>query len=278
MVCGVSLGDVNRDGLSDIVLSSHFDKPWITPQPLRLFMNKGRNNRSLQFEEVTTAVGLKPLPMKAPHVEIQDFDNDGYPDIYTSIIKFKNENLYPVIFRNTGISNGRASFREDAMSVNDFPTDEDKTLNGRTATFFEKMLKEKKITYAASGPTGDYDNDGRLDMFLPSWWPEVPSLLLHNETSGGNWLNVKVDGAKGINRMGVGCRVKIYQKGKLGDASALIGCSDISVGYGYASGQSAIVHFGLGKETNVDVEVILPYGKGKLVRKDVKANQLITVQ
>ncbi len=26
--------------------------------------------------------------MKAPHVEMQDFDNDGWPDIYISIVKF----------------------------------------------------------------------------------------------------------------------------------------------------------------------------------------------
>jgi hypothetical protein len=276
MVCGVSLGDVNRDGLPDIVMSSHFDKPWITPQPLRLFMNKGKNNGNSQFEEVTTAVGLKPLPMKAPHVEIQDFDNDGYLDIYTSVVKFKSGNIYPVVFKNTGITNHRALFREDVLFMNDFPTDEDKTFKGKTATFFEKMLREKKIMYTASGPTGDYDNDGRLDIFLPSWWPEAPSLLLHNETSAGNWLNVRVDGAKNVNRMGVGCRVKIYRRGEIGDASAMIGCGEISVGYGYASGQPAIVHFGLGKETIVDVEVILPHGKGKLLRKEVKANQMIT--
>lgn len=278
MVCGISLGDVNRDGLPDIVLAPHFEKPWTTPQPLRLFLNKGIMNGNLQFEEVTRAVGLKPLPMKAPHVEIQDFDNDGLPDIYTSIVKFKNGEPYPLIFKHTGIFNGRPAFREDALSVNNFPTEEDKKFDGRTAAFFEKVLKEKKIIYAASGPTGDYDNDGKLDMFLPSWWPEVPSLLLHNETSGGNWLDVQVNGAKNVNRMGIGCRVKIYRPGKLGEPTALIGCRDISVGYGYASGQPAVAHFGLGKETLVDIEVILPHGKGKLLRKEVKANQLITIQ
>ncbi len=278
MVCGVALGDVNRDGLPDIALSSHFDKPWIVPQPVRLFINKGTEKGTLKFEEVTEASGLKPLPMKAPHVEIQDFDNDGNPDIYTSIVKFNGGVAYPVIFKNNGVAGGKPVFREDALAVNDFPTQEDKTLEGITATFFEKMLKEKKIIYTASGPSGDFDNDGRLDIFLPSWWPEVPSLLLHNETRGGNWLDVQVKGAKDINHMGIGCQVKVYLNGNLGNASALMGCREISAGYGYASGQPASAHFGLDKEVAVDIEIILPYGKGKLVRRNVKANQLISIR
>lgn len=278
MVCGISFGDVNRDGLLDIIMGPHFEKPWVSPQPLRLFLNKGEIAGQLQFEEITNQSGLKPLPMKAPHVEIQDFDNDGWADIYTSIVKFKNSEVYPLIFRNTGLTNGKVFFREEVLAVNDFPTEEDKSFQGRTVTFFEKVLKEKKIIYSASGPTGDYDNDGKPDIFLPSWWPERPSLLLHNESPGGNWLDVQVRGTKGINKMGVGSRIKIYRAGKAGEISSLIGCQDISVGYGYASGQVANAHFGLGKETRVDIEVILPHNKGTIVRKAVEANQKLVIQ
>jgi hypothetical protein len=280
MVCGVTFGDVNRDGLLDIVLGPHFKKPWLAPQPLRLFLNKGIKKDVPQFEEVTQKAGLKPLPMKAPHVEIQDFDNDGWPDIYTSIVKFKDGKTYPAIARHQGIENGIPKFQEDAMAINDFPTAEDKAAaaKGSTDNFFKKVLRDKKILYAAPGPTADYDNDGRLDMFLASWWPEAPSMLLHNETVGGNWLQVQVKGSHGVNTMGIGARVKIYRAGGLGQAKALLGCQDISEGYGYASGHAALAHFGLGQESTVDVEVVLPHGKGTLVQKNVKANQRITVK
>ena len=274
MVCGISFGDINRDGLLDIVLGPHFQNPWGNPQPLRLFINKGIKNGNPLFEEVTKTAGLKPLPMKAPHVEFQDFDNDGWPDIYTSIVKFKDNVPYPVIFKNTGMKNGSLQFNEDALGVNNFPDDEDRK-GGKS--FFDKMLKEKKILYTAPGPTADYDNDGRLDMFLGSWWPEAPSMLLHNETKSGNWLQVLVKGPKGVNSMGVGSRIKIYQAGKLGQASALLGTQDIAVGYGYASGHAAMAHFGLGNETAVDIEVTYPNDKGKFTRKNVKANQKITL-
>ncbi len=37
------------------------------------------------FEQVTEKAGLKNRwPMKGPHVEVQDFDNDGWPDILTT--------------------------------------------------------------------------------------------------------------------------------------------------------------------------------------------------
>ena len=50
---------------------------------------------------------------------------------------------------------------------------------------------------------------------------------------------------------------------------------EIAVGYGYASGQEAMAHFGLGKLESCDLEVILPHGKGRLTQKGVKANQLL---
>jgi hypothetical protein len=82
-------------------------------------------------------------------------------------------------------------------------------------------------------------------------------MLLHNETKGGNWLRVQVEGTRGVNRMGIGSRVNLYAEGKLGEAAALLGCREIATGYGYASGQPAYAHFGLGPAQKVDVEVIL---------------------
>lgn len=70
----------------------------------------------------------------------------------------------------------------------------------------------------------------------------------------------------------------IYVAGKLGNSAGLLGCREIGTGYGYASGQPAYAHFGLGTSTQVDVEVILPHGKGKLSRKGVTANQVLKVK
>ncbi len=276
MVCGVCFGDVNRNGLLDVVLGQHFKQPWQEPVANRLYLNRGIQDGVPTFEDVTEQVGLVPLPMKAPHVELQDFDNDGWLDLYTSIVKFADGQPHPVIFKNMGARDGLPRFRESALGVNDFPTAEDKAVR-RSGDLFEKVLRERKVIYMAPGPSGDYDNDGRLDLFLPNWWTESPSLLLRNETPGGNWLHVRVEGSQGVNRMGIGSRVNVYAAGRLGDPSAYLGCREIATGYGYASGQPAMAHFGLGDVESVDLEIILPHGKGTLVREGVTANRRLTV-
>ncbi len=277
MICGVCFCDVNRDGLLDLVLGPHYQSQWLDPIPIRLYLNRGVKDGVPTYEDVTEKVGLTPLGMKAPHVEIQDFDNDGWPDVYASTVKFAGGKPYPVMFRHQGIKDRLPRFRDDAWAVNDYPTAEDRAIR-RSGPQFEKILKEKKIIYMAPGPSGDFDNDGKLDLFLPNWWTESRSLLLKNETPGGNWLRVKVEGSDGVNRMGIGAKVKVYAAGKLGEAPVLLGCRDIATGYGYASGQPAYAHFGLGEEESADVEVILPHGKGTLTRKGVKANQLWTLK
>jgi hypothetical protein len=229
-----------------------------------------------RYEEVTAAAGLKPLPMKGPHVEIQDFDNDGWPDVYVGIVKFAGGKPYPVIFRNLGAA-GAPQFREDALAVNDFPTAEDRQSRD-VVPFFARLEKEQKIVYMAPGPSADFNRDGRLDLFLANWWVNSRSLLLVNETPSGHWLDVAVQAPPGINRMGIGAVARVYERGRLGDAAALVGVREISAGYGYASGQEAIAHFGLGLLEECDLELIFPHGKGRIERRNVKADQRLVLE
>lgn len=275
--CGVCFGDVNADGRTDIIIGHHYDRPWVEPVPIKLYLNRSSNAEDVKFEEVTAAAGLVPLTMKAPHVEVQDFNNDGQADIVTSIVKFAEGKPHPVIFLGRGVTNGVPRFEVPALSVNDFPTDEDKAAKSSGA-FFKKMLAEGKVIYSAPAPTADFDRDGRLDLVIPNWFPESPSLLLKNETRGGQWLEVIVVGQGHVNRMGVGCRVHLYEAGRLGDSAALIAVREISVGYGYASGQEAVAHFGLGSRSKCDLEVELPFGLGRVARKGVTAGQRLSIK
>lgn len=83
-VSGVSIGDMNRDGYPDLVLGHHYNSTleFGTRVPVRLYLHRGLDPRgNPHFEDVTESSGLTGLPTKAPHVEIADFDNDGWPDI-----------------------------------------------------------------------------------------------------------------------------------------------------------------------------------------------------
>lgn len=274
---GVCIADVNRDGLPDIVVGNHFKAPWRSPAPIRLYLHRGILDGVPRFEDVTAAAGLQPLAMKAPHVEIQDYDNDGWPDISVSIVKFKDGKPYPIIFRNQNIKDGIPRFMLEGWDVNDFPTEQDKSIKG-SGPFFQKMLREGKVMYGAAGPSADFDRDGRRDLTLVNWWIESRSLLLRNETRGGHWLTVRVQGSKGMNRMGVGARVRLYRADRLGQADGLLGDREIALGYGWCSGQEAEVHFGLDREEIIDLEVTLPHDKGRIIRRSIKADQRITIK
>jgi hypothetical protein len=277
MCCGVAIGDVNRDGLLDIILAQHYSRPWIEPVANRLYLHRGIDKGFPRHDDVTDKAGLIPLPMKSPHVEIQDFDNDGWPDVSFSTVKFDAEGRpHPFIFRHQGLREGLPQLACSALGVNDFPTDADRAVK-RTGEFFDKMVADQRIIYMAPGPTADFDRDGKLDMFLPNWWTAGRSLLLKNETPGGHWLQVAIEGGNGVNQQGIGSRVLVYPPGKLGDAAALLVAKEIAVGFGYASGQEAIAHVGLGELTECDVVVILPHGKGRIERRGAPANQRIVL-
>ncbi len=94
----------------------------------------------------------------------------------------------------------------------------------------------------------------------------------------GHWIDVQVAGGNGVNRIGVGSLVEIYEAGKAGVAEARIGSREIATGYGYASTQEAIAHFGLGERTACDVVVTFPHGRGKVISKHVETNQRIVLK
>jgi hypothetical protein len=225
--------------------------------------------------------------MKVPHVEIRDFDNDGWPDLYTAVVTMRDGKIYPAIYKNLGRRAGSVGGRRGKDSLprfqetafihrKDFPVKED-IPQARSGVFYDRLVANGKVMYFAPGPSGDFDNDGRLDLFLPSWWPKLQSLLLKNETPSGHYLDVTVVGAKGVNRMGIGSIVRAYQTGRAGDSEALLASEEIASGYGFCSAQPAVAHLGLGKATTCDLVVTLPHGKGRIVRRNVKVNQRLQI-
>jgi hypothetical protein len=232
-VAGASAADVNRDGLVDLAIGQHYNSTidFGEQVPVRLYLNRGGG----RFEDVTEAAGLSPLPTKAPHVELNDFDNDGWPDLFTSA----SADGGPALFRHQG-------------------------LNGDIPTFATPSgLGDPQYWIAA--PSTDFDHDGRLDVFMVEWEPSLPSLLMRNTSEVGNWLQVSVSPDMGF---GIGWRVEVF------DGDQLIGARDITVTEGYSAGVLPIAHLGLGDLEQVRV-VLTPPGGDPIDVGEVAANQHI---
>lgn len=243
-VAGVAVADLDRDRLPDLVLGQHFNSTLDDDRrvPVRLYLNRSDRRGDPTFEDVTEEAGLVGLPTKAPHVEIVDMNNDGWPDIVTSAST--DDGTRPAIFMHQGSRKG--------------------------VPFFEAPNGLGSEQYWVTGAAADIDHDGRQDLFLVEWEPSRPSLMLLNTTEGGHWLSV------GAARpgWGPGTLVDVYQKDSAGDPGALLGSRQIVVGTGYAAGIQPVAHFGLGDQISVDVVVTTPDGDSQVLT-NTKADQHI---
>ena len=79
---GVSIGDINNDGLPDIYFSS-------TKGQNKLYLNLG----NLQFKDITASAGVDGGEGIKTGVNMVDVNGDGYLDIFVCKSGFKDPNL-----------------------------------------------------------------------------------------------------------------------------------------------------------------------------------------
>jgi hypothetical protein len=218
---GVAIGDLDRDGATDLVVGQHYRATveFDSEVAVRIFLGDGAGTPS--FTEVTEASGSTPLPTLAPHVDLADIDNDGWPDVVTTASA--GDGKAPAILRNTG--NPDLAFETSPGLGSD--------------------------QYWIGAPVADVDHDGRLDLFAVEWEPSLPSLMFMNRGETGHWLEVSVD------RPGDGIGSVVTVTTEQGE---VIGREQIWVGGGYSTGVLPYAHFGLGPETSVAVTITLPDG------------------
>ncbi len=244
-VAGAVIADVDRDGRLDLVVGHHFNSTHNRQNaevPVRLYLNRtAQPGAEIEFEDVTEAAGLIGLPTKAPHVDLVDLDNDGWPDLLTTASA--GDGSGPAVFRHLGVEDGIPRFAAP------------------------EGLGE--LQYWVTGPTADIDRDGRRDVLLVEWYPSLPSLMLRNTSASGHWLEVSVGTELGG---GVGTRVDVYEPGGLGDPARLLGAREIVVSFGYTSGVEPTAHFGLGDTDRVDL-VVTPPRQDAIEMRDVAVDR-----
>jgi hypothetical protein len=114
----------------------------------------------------------------------------------------------------------------------------------------------------------DYDNDGRVDAFIVNLG--APAFLLHNVSTAGHWLAVKLVGHKS-NRDGIGAQVEVV-------AGGFHRTQERFAGSGYLSQDDPRLHFGLGTVAKVDrITITWPSGT-KQVLENVAADRILTVE
>lgn len=265
-VCGASFGDLDRDGDLDLITGRHH---YYGPSRIHVYLNEGLRDSVPRFREITREIGLVPLPQKAPHPEIADFDNDGIPDLYWSVFFIEDGRRRPFICKGRGVEDGLPRYDVPATASIKPAFD----MSGKITN--DPPASGLGMVYYVNGPALDFDGDGDLDLCVGNWPPEG-CRVYRNDTRGGNWLQVRVEGKK-MNRMGVGAQVRIYSTGAKESERQLLGFQEITQNGGYSSSRPALAHFGLGKVAVCDVEVTLPSRREAIVLPGTKVNQRIVV-
>jgi hypothetical protein len=249
---GVSVGDVNRDGRPDVAVAHHYRSAAKLGRKLaavRLYLNRGLSKSGNPvFEDVTVKAGLPSVAAGSADVNINDYNNDGWPDLAAGVAVSRTR---PAVFRSLGLSKGVPRYAVPA-GVGQVKG----TLEPGDQSHFG-------LPVAAA----DYDKDGRIDIFYDFFFSNAGGqLLLRNESKSGHWISLSVGQSLGG---GIGTKVAVYRAGGLGDPNALIGKREIAATDGYTAGVPDEAHFGLGANTEVDLRVTLPPGSRRHGQKGI---------
>lgn len=186
---GVTCGDINGDGLVDLFVSTYLPKNKMEGQTIFLKEGYGSNsllfaNRgNLQFEDITDASGLRYTHNTFLGVFV-DFDNDNLLDLAVA-----HDTGEPRIYKNLG----GEKFRMMA--------------NPMTG----------KYGYPMGIAVGDYNNDGRADLFFSNTGSTMPTAILKGDLDlnkhefYGKWLMMRNEGGFKFSERGEETQVADYE-------------------------------------------------------------------
>ena len=236
---GALWGDYDNDGYLDLWVTNLNHKDWRTSDDSLLYRNDGPPGYT--FTNVRSSAGIPLKPYVAPNEGDElfvgcawdDFNNDGYLDIY--LPQVYDEVDYAYSFLYAGCGDGTFTDVTDEAGVRVWNT------------------------YASSWC--DYDNDGMTDLLTAGKVPfengTYEIRLFRNDLANeNNWLRVHLVGTN-HNSKGIGARVTVVA----GDERYM---KEVEGGMGAHGQQNSIpLDFGLGQYQG-RVDLIITWGPGKI--------------
>lgn len=267
-VSNVTFGDIDGDNDMDMTVSQQ------NGGATYLFRNDGTGHFEAIFEN--SDLGYFP---NSVGVSLGDVDNDGDLDMYLAA-GFSRPNY---LFINdgggfftdnteaSGTSNNNYSRGSGFLDIdNDGDLDlvlanENRSsqlyLNDGTGLFSDvtdicgiNMGLDK----ATSVISGDYDNDGDLDIYVTRSDFKFNSFF-ENTIGDGNFISVKPVGIVSSSEA-IGTKMYLYPAGQLGNPDELFAFRQYLVNNGFNASGINRVHFGTGTESLFDLRVIFPSG------------------
>jgi tetratricopeptide (TPR) repeat protein len=174
-VKGVTSGDYNNDGKTDIFISTLNGKKF-------LLKNETPKNGPVKFTDVTRQAGLDNGMVRTFPTWFWDYDNDGWLDILVCGYEFSEPLAYYPAAEAINAPLGNAGkiflFR-----------------NKQDGSFEDVSVKAglNKVAFAMGANFGDIDNDGYLDFYLGTGNPKLKSFIpnkLFKNIDGHSFLDI----------------------------------------------------------------------------------------
>lgn len=297
---GQDVIDINNDGLADVIEldmnpeDNYRKKTMLTPVSYFKFQQSDIYGLQYQYIRNTLHINQGPSLLENDSIGqpvfsdigylagiaetdwswtplVADFDNDSYRDIIITngFPKDVTDNDF-IAYRNKAINLiSKRDLLDEIPKVK--ITNYAYKNNGDLS--FKNVSEEwglQDVSFSNGAAWVDLDNDGDLDWVVNNINDEA--FLYENNLSKkeGNYLQVKLIGDS-LNRNGLGSTIELrYNQGKKQ-------VYETSPYRGYLSSIQNMPHFGLGKTDIIDTLIITwPNGKQQFI-KQVKGNQVITV-
>ncbi|MCI0339410.1 MAG: CRTAC1 family protein [Acidobacteria bacterium] len=246
---GIAIGDYDGDGRIDIHRTNFSDDSNV------LYHNDGEGN----FSDLTFQMGLGEvtIPFLGWGTHFFDYDNDGPLDLLVA-----NGHIYPFV----DTADWGTTFKQRLLLFRNFKN-----------RFFEVGSSAGAALYtlrsARGSSTGDFDNDGDLDILLNNM-DDGPALLRNDGANKtGHWLTLRLAGdpAKKCPRDAIGTVVFCA-------ANSRRMRDEVASGRSYNSQSDLRVHYGLGAATKVEkLEVLWANGKREEFVIE-KVDQILTIE
>ncbi|MBC3788468.1 VCBS repeat-containing protein [Spirosoma utsteinense] len=300
---GVDMADLNNDGLNDIVAVDmlpddnlrqksmfsdiNYDQFQTAlnrdyqPQYVRntLQLNNGAAGKGLPtFSDIGQLAGIDATDWSWSPL-LADFDNDGNRDIlitngYPKDVTNLDFSIYSKDASMFGTTKSKLRTMIEAVNQLTAVDKPDFLFQNKGNLVFANVAADWGLTQHAvsnGAAYADLDNDGDLDLVMNSIDSEALLYENHIEDAGqkstANYLRLKLVGQKG-NPAGLGAKITIWTNGQQQYAEQVIQ-------RGYTSTVESSVHFGLGKQANVDSLTITWPGQKVEKLTNVKANQTL---
>ena len=298
---GVAIHDYDRDGWIDLFVANDSMQQF-------LFRNSGRGT----FTEVALSAGVafddNGRSFAGMGMDVEDFDNDGWPDVFVTALSLERYALYHAVgngrfeyaSHSTGV--GAATLQRSGWGTKfvDFDNDGRRDLFVAQSHVLDTVSRPRQgfdylqpllmlrndlrsfIDVSSSlGPAfskpaagrgaafGDLDDDGDVDIVVANLDAE-PAVLRNEGGSTSHWLTVALRGTRS-NRQGIGAIVRVLDdRGRTQSGIS-------STASSYQSASDARVHFGLGDATTIRrVEVRWPSGTVQVVT-DVAVDRIVAI-